>query len=153
MGCQAGRNLKVCAEKARRWARSHGLPGACGPLWITTLLLHGSGMPCHLAGMGVFLPSVSMKEGRVGQQSRLLGSKGQRPPGHLAGSSTQGKDSSPGPGSVHSLIGSPLPPLPPPQARPPGVSRQSSRSNTGSFPALVNLSRARRSRISPSLCY
>lgn len=119
MGCQAGRSLKVCAEKARRWPRSHGLPGACGPLWITTLLLHGNGMPCHLAEMGVFLPSVSMKEGRVGQQARLLGSKGQRPPGHLVDSSTQGKDSSPGPGSVHSLIGSPLPPLPPPQARPP----------------------------------
>lgn len=30
MECQAGRNLNVCVEKARRWHRSYGLPGAHG---------------------------------------------------------------------------------------------------------------------------
>jgi len=109
------------------------------PLWIITLIMRGSGMRSLLAGMGVFLPLVSMKEGRVGQQARLLGSKGQRPPGNLVDSSTQGEDNSPRP-----WFGPPTNSFIPASSAPAPGKASVSWPKTGSPPALVNLSRARR---------
>lgn len=76
------------------WEAAQACQECVEPPWVIPLILRGSGVRCLLAGVGVSLPSVSMKEGRVGQQARLLGSREQRPPGAFVDPSTQGEDSS-----------------------------------------------------------
>lgn len=81
----------LCRES---WEAAQACQECVEPPWVIPLILCESGVRRLPAGVGVSLPSVSMKEGRVGQQARLLGSKGQRPPGALVDPSTQGEDSS-----------------------------------------------------------
>lgn len=102
-------------------------------------------MRCRLARVVASRPQspAPMREGRVDQEAGPLGSQGRRPPGDLGNSRKRAK-SSPSPwfGAIHLFIHSCR--LCPSPRRGPRMTRQSSQSNTGSFPALVILSGAKR---------